>query len=134
MIRSKIMGRKMIRRKIRQCLAFWKTEQKREKDGPGAYRLFLLDLDETYGQEEADSYGVEPVLYLICDPAGKAEQIAIQAVHTFHDKENDVPIGDLFESGLKENRIPFEQIYRFHIPFGERSGKYLEDHISQVYL
>lgn len=115
---------KMIQRKIRQCLAFWKTKQKREKDGPGAYRLFLLDLDETYGQEEADSYGVEPVLYLICDPAGKAEQIAIQAVHTFHDKENDVPIGDLFESGLKENRIPFEQIYTFQIPFGERSGKY----------
>lgn len=96
--------------------------------------MFLLDLDETYGQEEPDSYGVEPVLYLICDPAGKAEQIAIQAVHTFHDKGNDVPIGDLFESGLKENRIPFEQIYTFQIPFGERSGKYLEDHISQVYL
>ena len=134
MIRSKIMGRKMIRRKIRQCLAFWKPKQKREKDGPGTYRLFLLDLDETYGQEEADSYGVEPVLYLICDPTGKAEQIALHAVHTFHDKENDVPIGDLFESGLKENRIPFEQIYTFQIPFGERSGKYLEDHISQVYL
>ena len=65
MIRSKIMGRKMIRRKIRQCLAFWKPKQKREKDGPGAYRLILLDLDETYGQEEADSYGVEPVLYLL---------------------------------------------------------------------
>ena len=128
------MERGSIRRKIGQWLAFWKTRQKREKDGPGAYRLFLLDLDETYGQEEADSYGVEPVLYLICDPAGKAEQIAIQAVHTFHDKENDVPIGDLFESGLKENRIPFEQIYTFQIPFGERSGKYLEDYISQVYL
>lgn len=134
MKRRKIMERGSIRRKIGQWLAFWKTRQKREKDGPGAYRLFLLDLDETYGQEEADSYGVEPVLYLICDPAGKAEQIAIQAVHTFHDKENDVPIGDLFESGLKENRIPFEQIYTFQIPFGERSGKYLEDYISQVYL
>lgn len=134
MIRRKIMGRKIIRRKIRQCLAFWKTKQNREKDGPGAYRLFLLDLDETYGQEKPDSYGVEPVLYLICDPAGKAEQIAIHALHTFHDKENDVPIGDLFESGLKENRIPFEQIYTFQIPFGERGGKYLEDHISQVYL
>lgn len=134
MIRSKIMGRKIIRRKIRQCLAFWKPKQKREKDGPGAYRLFLLDLDETYGQEKPDSYGVEPVLYLICDSAGKAEQIAIHALHTFHDKENDVPIGDLFESGLKENRIPFEQIYTFQIPFGERGGKYLEDHISQVYL
>ena len=134
MKRRKIMERGSIRRKIGQWLAFWKTRQKREKDGPGAYRLFLWDLDETYGQEEADSYGVEPVLYLICDPAGKAEQIAIQAVHTFHDKENDVPIGDLFESGLKENRIPFEQIYTFQIPFGERSGKYLEDHISQVYL
>ena len=128
------MERGSIRRKIGQWLAFWKTRQKRKKDGRGAYRLFLLDLDETYGQEEADSYGVEPVLYLLCDPAGKAEQIAIQAVHTFHDKENDVPIGDLFESGLKENRIPFEQIYTFQIPFGERSGKYLEDHISQVYL
>lgn len=128
-MRSKIMGRK-----IRHCLAFRKTKQKREKDGPGVYRLFLLDLDETYGQEEADSYGVEPVLYLICDPAGKAEQIAIHAVHTFHDQENDVPIGDLFESGLKMHRIPFEQIYTFRIPFGERSQKYLEDHISQVYL
>lgn len=123
-----------MRRKIRQYLAFRKTKRKREKGGPGAYRLFLLDLDETYGQEEADSYGVEPVLYLICDPAGKAEQIAIHAVHTFHDKENDVPIGDLFEYGLKKNRIPFEQIYTFKIPFGERSQKYLEDHISQVYL
>lgn len=134
MIRSRSMGRKMIRRKIRQCLAFWKPKQKREKDGPGAYRLFLLDLDETYGQEEPDSYGVEPVLYLLRDPAGQAEQIAIGALHTFHDKENDVPIGDLFESGLKENRIPFAQIYTFQIPFGERSEKYLEDHISQVYL
>ena len=134
MKRRKIMERGSIRRKIGQWLAFWKTKQKREKDGPGGYRLFLLDLDETYGQEEADSYGVEPVLYLLRDPAGQAEQIAIHAVHTFHDKENDVPIGDLFESGLKENRIPFEQIYTFQIPFGERSGKYLEDHISQVYL
>ena len=100
MKRRKIMERESIRRKIRQWLAFWKTKQKREKDGPGAYRLFLLDLDETYGQEEPDSYGVEPVLYLLRDPAGQAEQIAIGALHTFHDKENDVPIGDLFEYGV----------------------------------
>ena len=71
----------MIRRKIRQCLALRKTKQKREKRRPGAYRMFLLDLDATYGQEEADSYGVEPVLYLLLDPKWKAEQIAIRAVH-----------------------------------------------------
>lgn len=124
----------MIRRKIRQCLALRKTKQKREKRRPGAYRMFLLDLDATYGQEEADSYGVEPVLYLLLDSKWKAEQIAIHAVHAFHDKENDVPIGDLFEYGLKKNQIPFERIYTFKIPFGKRKQKYLEDHISQVYL
>lgn len=96
--------------------------------------MFLLDLDDTYGQEKADSCGVEPVLYLLLDPKWKAERIAIRAVHAFHDKDNDVPVGDLFEYGLKKNQIPFERVYTFKIPFGERGYKYLEDHISQVYL
>lgn len=94
--------------------------------------LFILDFDGTYDNEDEDSYGVEPLVYLIpFDKQIEVERIADAAHDKFHmnNDESDMCIGDLFEEGLEAQRIEFQQVGSLHIPFEERQEDYLAGYI-----
>lgn len=106
------------------------------------YKLFILDYDGTYNNEEEGGYGVEPSVYLIKIPENDLSieyidtmklirNLADRASYEFHTSESDDCIGDIFESLLKENGIEFQNVGSLHIPFEERQEDYLADYIPR---
>lgn len=94
--------------------------------------LFVLDFDGTYDFEEEGSYGVEPLVYLVPeDRMFEIELAAIKASKNFHNDENEMCIGDLFEEELEAKGIEFQQVGSLHIPFEERQENYLADYIPR---
>lgn len=104
------------------------------------YKLFVLDYDGTYNNEDEGSYGVEPSVYLIKIPENDfsfeckdtmflISDIADQASDSFNLGESDDCIGDIFELLLKKEGIEFQNVGHLHITFGERKNDYLEDKI-----
>lgn len=98
------------------------------------YVLFVLDFDGTYDNEETDSTGVAPMVYLI--PADKAQEVkfyAKEASKIFNDDNYDCDscIGDLFEELTAQNGIDCHPIGSIEIPFEERKKDYLEHNILQ---
>lgn len=94
--------------------------------------LFVLDFDGTYDNEDEESYGVEPLVYLIpLDRQIDVERIAYAASKEFNENADgsDMCIGDLFEQELEAKGIEFQQVGNLHIPFHERETDYLADYI-----
>lgn len=92
------------------------------------WTLFVLDFDETYDFEEEGSYGVEPMVYLV--PENRVFEIelaAIKATEKFHDENNGMCIGDLFEEELETKGIEFQLVGSLHIPFEERQCDYIRN-------
>ena len=105
------------------------------------YKLFVLDFDGTYDNEEQDDYGVVPSVYLIKNR--KDETIgqtmldviyyAYKAGELFFERDGDC-IGDIFEELLRENKIKFKLVGSLDILFSERQTDYLADGIEFVYV
>ena len=96
--------------------------------------LFILDFDGTYDNEDEDSYGVEPLVYLIpLDRQLEVERIAYAASKDFNLNADgsDMCIGDLFEEELEIRGIEFQQVGSLHIPFEERQENYLAYYIPR---
>lgn len=99
------------------------------------WTFFVLDMDGTYNNEEADSVGVQPFVYLIpVERQLDVERCAREAHKDFHSKRNEelgLYIGDYFEKGLDNNDIPFKPIGSIDLTFGERQVDYLVNYISR---
>lgn len=92
------------------------------------WTLFVLDFDETYDFEEEESYGVEPMVYLIPEyRALEVSEFASKAKEKFHDENNGMCIGDLFEEELETKGIEFQLVGSLHIPFEERQCDYIRN-------
>ena len=100
------------------------------------YTFLVLDFDGTYDMEPEDSYGMEPMVYLIKEKDQlKAWQLARKASEAFNDIEGDdcgTPIGELFEEYMEKENIFFQLIGELRIPFGERQTDYLPDYLPRV--
>lgn len=99
------------------------------------WTFFVLDMDGTYDNEEPDSAGVQPFVYLI--PLGEQERVEIyarEAHNDFHSEENKelgLTIGDYFEEWLGNNGIDFKPVGSIDLTFGERQEDYLADYIPR---
>lgn len=99
------------------------------------WTFFVLDMDGTYNNEEMDSVGVQPFVYLIpLEKQRDVEHYAGQASRDFHSEENKVLglyIGDYFEEWMNNNGIPFKPIGSIDLTFGERQIDYLANYIPR---
>lgn len=99
------------------------------------WTLFVLDMDCTYSNEDTESIGVQPLVYLIpLQEQKKVESCARKACDDFFLKDNenlDLCIADYFEEELKNDGIDFKLIGSIDLPFGERQVDYLADYIPR---
>ena len=97
--------------------------------------LFVLDFDGTYDNEDEDSTGVQPLVYLIpLDRQKDVEHYAREAHNDFHSEENkalDLCIGDYFEEWLGNNGVDYQLVGSLDLTFGERQVDYLADYIPR---
>lgn len=114
----------------------YQIEQFKKKEENQIYTFLVLDFDGTYDMEPEDSYGMEPMVYLIKEKDQlKAWQLARKASEAFNDIEGDdcgTPIGELFEEYMEKENIFFQLIGELRIPFGERQTDYLPDYLPRV--
>lgn len=107
-------------------------EEKNRKENT-VWAFFVLDFDSTYDNEESDSNGVQPIVYLI--PSNKerdVEHYARMAHNDFHSDENGelgLTITDYFEEWMENNSCDYRRVGTIDLTFGERQAKYLEDYI-----
>lgn len=99
------------------------------------WTLFVLDMDGTYNDEETDSAGVQPFVYLIpLDRQKDVEHYAREAHKDFHSEENaelGLCIGDYFEEWMNNNGVEFKPVGSIDLTFGERQVDYLADYIPR---
>lgn len=99
------------------------------------WTFFVLDMDATYDNEELDSVGVQPFVYLIpLDRQRDVEHYAAMASQDFWSKENEklsLCIGDYFEEWLSNNGVEFKPVGSIDLTFGERQVDYLADYIPR---
>lgn len=99
------------------------------------WTLFVLDMDGTYDDEESDSVGVQPFVYLIpLDRQMDVEHYARESAKDFHSEENKelgLCIGDYFEEWLGNNGVDFRPVGSIDLTFGERQTDYLADYIPR---
>ena len=97
--------------------------------------LFVLDFDGTYDNEDEDSTGVQPLVYLIpLDRQKDVEHYAREAHNDFHSEENkelDLCIGDYFEEWLGNNGVDYQLVGSIDLTFCERQTDYLADYIPR---
>lgn len=109
-------------------------EEKSGKENT-VWTFFVLDFDNTYDNEELDSNGVQPIVYLI--PSNKekdVERYAIMAHDDFHLDENKklgLTITDYFEEWMNNNGVKFKPVGKIDLTFGERQVDYLADYIPR---
>ena len=99
------------------------------------WTLFVLDMDGTYNNEEPNSVGVQPFVYLVpLDKQRDVEYYAGQASRDFHSEENSelgLGIGDYFEEWLGNNGIDFKPVGSIDLTLGERQVDYLANYIPR---
>ena len=99
------------------------------------WTLFILDMDVTYDNEDEDSVGVQPLVYLVpLDRIKDVEHYAREAHNDFHSDENvelGLCIGDYFEEWLGNNGVDFKPVGSIDLTFGERQVNYLADYIPR---
>ena len=99
-----------------------------------AWTFFVLDFDDTFGNEEPNSLGCAALVFMIPeDQIDIVEYFAYITHDAFHeDIDCDTSIGELFTKFLDENKIPYMEIGMIPLPFIKRSCNYLADYIHTV--
>ncbi len=96
------------------------------------WTLFVLDFDGTYDNEEPDSDGVQPIVYLIpLERQKDVEHYAVMAYNDFHSEDNEWTIADCFEEWMNNNDCDFKVVGTIDLTFGERQVDYLADYIPR---
>lgn len=97
------------------------------------WTLFVLDFDVTYNNEDWDSSGVQPSVYLIpLKDQREVERCTVMAGEVFaNDKETCLCIGDYFERFLDSSNISYRLVGNIDLTFGERQVDYLVDYIPR---
>lgn len=107
-------------------------EEKMEKENI-VWTFFVLDFDNTYYNEEPNSNGVQPIVYLI--PSNKerdVEHYARMAHDDFHSDENEklgLTITDYFEEWMENNDCDYRRVGTIDLTVKERKTNYLVDYI-----
>lgn len=107
-------------------------EEKNGKENT-VWTFFVLDFDNTYDNEEPDSNGVQPIVYLI--PSNKerdVEHYARMAHNDFHSDENGelgLTITDYFEEWMENNDCDYRRVGAIDLTVKERKTNYLVDYI-----
>ena len=98
------------------------------------WTFFVLDFDDTFDNEEPDSLGCAPLVFMVPESQIDAvKYLAYDAHDAFHeDIECDTSIGEFFTNFLDENKIPYMEIGTISLPFIKRSCNYLADDIHTV--
>lgn len=96
------------------------------------FTLFILDFDEMYGNEDRDSTGMPPQVYLVdTDKITEVYRCAYAAQEMFYDDNNQEPIGDIFIGFLVDANIRYQYVGELDsLTFGERDMVYLDDQIE----
>ena len=98
------------------------------------WTLFVLDFDRTYDNEEENSDGIQPLVYLVPkDRIKDVRHYAQQSHDDFHSSGIQC-IGDYFEEYLAYNNIMFRCVGSIDLSFGERIDDYLENSIPIEYV
>lgn len=109
----------------------WACEK--ESETTSVWDFFVMDYDGTYDNEDDDSSGVEPTIYMV--PQNKLAEVcklATLASDMFaKNVEYDVCIGDYFEQMLEDKGILFKNIGNIPLSFEERKTDYLAEHICK---
>lgn len=97
------------------------------------WTLFVLDFDGTYDNEEPDSNGVQPLVYLIpLEHQKDVEHYATMASQDFNSGENGcMTITDYFEEWMNNNNCDFRRVGSIDLTFAERQVDYLADYIPR---
>lgn len=97
------------------------------------WTLFVLDFDGTYDNEEPDSDGVQPMVYLIpLNRQSDVEYYARMAHGDFHsDDYLGFTIADYFEEWMGNNNCDYKVVGKINLTFGERQVDYLADYIPR---
>lgn len=100
------------------------------------WTFFVLDFDDTFDNEEPDSLGCAPLVFMVPESQIDAvKYLAYDAHDAFHeDIECDTSIGELFTRFLDENKIPYMVIGMIPLSFIKRSCNYLADYIHTVLI
>lgn len=100
------------------------------------WTFFVLDFDDTFDNEEPDSLGCAPLVFMVPESQIDAvKYLAYDAHDAFHeDIECDTSIGELFTNFLDENKITYMVIGMIPLPFIKRSCNYLADDIHTVVI
>lgn len=107
-------------------------EEKNRKENT-VWTFFVLDFDSTYDNEEPNSNGVQPIVYLI--PSNKerdVEHYARMAHDDFHSDENEklgLTITDYFEEWMENNDCDYRRVGTIDLTVKERKTNYLVDYI-----
>lgn len=107
-------------------------EEKDRKENT-VWTFFVLDFDGTYDNEDSDSNGVQPIVYLI--PSNKerdVEHYARMAHNDFHSDENGelgLTITDYFEEWMGNNNCDYRRVGAIDLTVKERKTNYLADYI-----
>lgn len=107
-------------------------EEKNRKENT-VWTFFVLDFDSTYDNEEPNSNGVQPIVYLI--PSNKerdVEYYARMAHDDFHSDENEklgLTITDYFEEWMENNDCDYRRVGTIDLTVKERKTNYLVDYI-----
>ncbi len=133
--KSLLIGLNKVRRQVLRFKKEYKNmklERDFKKYPDSVYTFFVLDFDGTYNNEIPDSYGVEPVVYLIpLNRQIEVEQIAREASNEFNMTDCCECIENLFEERLRKNGIRFQYIGIILLTFEERMTDYLADYIPK---
>lgn len=100
------------------------------------WTFFVLDFDDTFDNEEPDSLGCAPLVFMVPESQIDAvKYLAYDAHDAFHeDIECDTSIGELFTNFLDENKIQYMVIGMIPLPFIKRSCNYLADSVHTVLI
>lgn len=98
------------------------------------WTFFVLDFDDTFDNEEQDSLGCAPLVFMVPeDQIDAVKYLAYDAHDAFHeDIDGSTCIGDYFTDFLDKNKIPYMLVGMIPLPFIKRSCNYLADDIHTV--
>ena len=94
------------------------------------WNLFVLDFDSTYDNEQEDSYGVKPLVYLV--PTERLKDVHHYAKEAHKDLKEDCSmcIADYFEEWMDNNGVDYREVGELELTFEERRGVYLSNEIG----
>lgn len=99
--------------------------------------LLVLDFDVIYDLEmmeninDSSVFGVPPIVLLVnTKDLKQIEELVNKSHDDFYKDDNILPILDILETHLKNNRIFYQVIGTIQLPFEERYYEYLDHNIN----